>query len=241
VFDEKFLQPSIKRRLDRIDNDQALPHDVLSTLLSKRAQVPLTADQLRREMAFFLQAGAHSTANSTVQALHELFAWFDQDDQRRSLVLGDPALLQRCVHESLRLHPASPVALRRADQATQLCGQSLAADTLVSVDLHAANRDPAVFGADADQFDPDRKLPANVWPFGLSFGYGTHACLGRDLDGGVVARGEVKQLGIVPMMVHRLLELGVAPDPITAPQVDTTTTRSNFSRYPVIFLPAEAH
>ena len=38
--------------------------------------------------------------------------------------------------------------------------------------------DAGVFGADADVFDPFRELPAGVWPWGLSFGYGTHACLG---------------------------------------------------------------
>jgi hypothetical protein len=191
-------------------------------------------------MSIFLQAGAHSTTNSTAHALHEVFTWAG-DDAARRLRLREPSFVQRCVHESLRLHPASPVAWRRAVAGCPLGGAVVQAGERVEIHLAQANRDAAVFGADADRFDPDRSLPADVWPWGLSFGYGIHACLGRDLDGGIVARDAGDGLasdphwGTVPMLVHALLEAGARPDPDDPPVIDTRSSRRNWGWYPVRF------
>ncbi len=248
IFDQRFFMPSITRRRRLIEQTtasasdtartQILPRDVLTTLLTARDRIDLSVDVLRREMSFFLQAGAHSTTNSTAHALHEILIWAG-DDEDRYVRLADGDFVQRCVHESLRLHPASPVAWRRAVEPTRLGDQTLASDDLVEINLAQANRDPTVFGQDAHQFNPDRELPNGVWPWGLTFGYGMHACLGRDLDGGVIANRSTTpddpQLGIVPTLVHTLLEAGAwwcADDP---PVADNTTLRNNWGRYPIEF------
>ena len=234
-FEQDFLQPAIQRRKSLMAAGQDLPNDVLSKLLQAEEQLP--DDVLRREIAFYLQAGAHSTANSTVQAIHEILTWCQEDPQRRDLFV-DKATTQRAVHESLRLHPASPVAWRKAQASISLPNADLAAGDRVVVDLHAANRDPAVFGNNADSFDPHRQLAGNVWPYGLSFGYGVHACLGKALDGGVVPTDKQtnhQQFGIVTLLVHSLLKHGadwIEDDP---PQADTRTSRANWGYYPVKF------
>ena len=237
ILEERFLLPSIKRRQQLLSEGGELPNDILSTLLAKQDKVALTHDVLRRDIAFFLQAGAHSTANSTVHALHEILSWIEHAPSQRQVLIDDPVLLQSCVHESIRLHPASPVALRRAEQPFELLGQRLEKGDLVTVDLQAANRDETVFGADADDFVPQRVLDAGVWPFGLSFGYGTHACLGRDLDGGVVPKAGQDvtelQMGIVPLMVHTLLKHGAQWIPEQPPRMDTSTSRANYAVYPI--------
>ncbi len=239
LLDEHFLKPSIARRKRLLADGGVLPNDILATLLKRTDKIQLSDDVLRREIAFFLQAGAHSTANATVHALHEVLTWSDGDESRRARVTEDPLFLQRCVHESLRLHPASPVAQRRAEVATELLGQALSEGDLVVADLHQANRDTGVFGADAAEFNPLRDVPAGVWPWGLSFGYGTHACLGRELDGGVVPKSDTApdevQLGIVPSMVRTLLQHGARWIPGEPPQSDPDTTRPNFGTYPVSF------
>lgn len=244
ILEERFLAPSIKRRKQLLAHGDRLPNDILSTLLAKKDKVALTRDVLRREIAFFLQAGAHSTANSTVHALHEILRWIDQSPAKRQALVENPVLVQRCVHESIRLHPASPVALRRAEQQTELLGRQLHPGDLVTVDLQAANRDKSVFGEDAEMFAPQRELATGVWPFGLSFGYGTHACLGRDLDGGVVPKAGQDatqlQMGIVPLMVHTLLKHGAQWIPEQPPQIDTSTSRSNFAVYPIRFSEAQS-
>src|SRR6185312_14784720 len=100
-------------------------------------------------------------------------------------------------------------------------------------------RDPTVFGPDAAAFAPHRKIPVGQMPFGLTFGSGAHACLGRDLDGGVVPRGEVDpdrhQYGIVTLFVRRLLSAGARRDPHDPPEAASYTERGNFGRYPIIF------
>lgn len=238
-FSEQFLDASIARRRQCLAQGEALPNDVLSKLLAASERLPLGPLVLRREIAFYLQAGAHSTANAMVNAVHEIFRWVEQGGCEFEQLQAQPRLVQQAVHESLRLHPASPVALRRATEDLSLGAHKVKAAGLVEVDLVAANRDRAVFGADAELFNPKRVVDRGVWPFGLSFGYGNHACMGRDLDGGIVPKPgadlTADALGIVPLLVLTLLQHGVVPDEARSAQADNTTSRPNFSSYPVQF------
>ena len=247
TLQRRFLEPSIARRMALLDrlaagqiDEDALPRDVLTVLLRNEDKVDLPPDVLLREMAFYLQAGSHSTANSMVHALDEIFRWCEAHPEDRARVRDDLLFLQRCVHESLRLHPASPVAWRRPTCPVTLTSGHLAGDAdRIVIDLAAANRDRSVFGEDADRFNPWRTVPPGVFPFGMTFGTGIHACLGRDLDGGVIARDGVDpvthQYGLVTLLISALIRAGarlVADDPPTA---DPNTVRQNWGRYPVEF------
>ena len=168
--------------------------------------------------------------------MHEILTWCEHDATRRERILSDRRLLQRCVHEALRLHPASPVS-RRSTEALELAGHRLQPGDLVCIHLEAANRDPLIFGDDANDFRPTRDLPRGVRPFGLSFGFGIHACLGRDLDGGVVpnarTRPEEMQMGIVALIIEKLLINGARWIEGQPPEPDADTARNNFSVYPI--------
>jgi cytochrome P450 len=208
-------------------------------ILRARDELQLTPGQLQREIAFYMQAGAHSTANSVVHALEEIYRWVG-DDAARWRRLDAPEFVQRSVHESLRLHPASPVAWRTATRPMQLAGGiALETGERLVLDLFAANRDPELFGPDADRFNPDRAIPAGLLPSGLAFGIGLHTCLGRELDGGVPARPgsdpATHQYGIVALVVIRLLELGARLVPDDPPTPDPKTLRPNWGRFPVKF------
>jgi len=249
AFDEHFLSPAIERRTALLAGhaqgrvaEEDLPRDVLTATLRNADELGLDRDMIRREVAFYIQAGSHSTANLFTHASHQVFGQ-----------LGDPvfaerardrAFLQRCVLETLRLHPASPVAWRRAMATVELrSGIVLPEGALVEFDLAAANTDPQVWGPDAHRFDPDRVLPEGVPPWGHSFGGGMHACIGMELDGGVHAAqagtgadGEHEPVfGTVTLMVHALLNHGARPDPAEPPTRDPNSSRENFSRYPVVF------
>jgi cytochrome P450 len=243
-FDRDFLQPSIARRrslLAKVDDgllsEDELPRDVLTVILRAEEELQMGEDQLLREVAFYMQAGAHSTANSVVHAFHEIHAWAGNDTERWTR-LKNPAFVQRCVHESLRLHPASPEAWRTATCSLHMdsVGEMESGDRVV-LDLFSANRDPAIFGETANIFDPDRSIPPGMLPSGLAFGIGLHTCVGRELDGGVVAKpgSTSDQLGIVPLLVNRLLELNVRLNPRSEPKPDLTTSRPNWGSYPVLF------
>jgi len=248
VLRTKFLQPSIARRMALLDrlaageiDEGALPRDVLTVLLRNEDKIDLPPDVLLREMAFYLQAGSHSTANSMVHALHEIFRWCDAHPEDKARVRDDLLYLQRCVHESLRLHPASPVAWRRPTCPVRLSSGDTAGDAdRIVIDLAAANRDRSIFGDDADQFNPARVLPPGVFPYGMTFGTGIHACLGRDLDGGVIARDNVDpathQYGLVTLLISALIRAGARPVPNDPPTADPGTVRQNWGRYPVEFV-----
>jgi cytochrome P450 len=246
-FDAMFLEPSMQRRLVLLEDfesgriDEAdLPRDVLMAVLRNQDELGINRDVVRREVAFYLQAGSHSTANLFTHAAHHVFLGRSADEQFAAR-LSDPVFLQRCVHEALRLHPASPVARRRALVDVELkSGLKLSEGSLIELDLTGANTDESVWGSDAATFNPDRVLPDGVAPWGHSFGGGAHACIGMELDGGVPpgdGHGPDQEpvFGTVTLMLQALLEHGARPDPDDPPLIDPTSQRENFARYPVIF------
>ena len=154
----------------------------------------------------------------------------------------DRLFVQRCTHETIRLQPSSPVAMRWALSDLRLkTGAQIPKGSKVVIDLLAVNRDRSVFGDDADDFQPHRALPDGVAPYGLSFGSGMHACIGQDLAAGLLvapdATVDAHLFGLVPLAVQALFDAGARPDPDDPPQMDESTTRPYFGRYPVRFAP----
>jgi cytochrome P450 len=196
-------------------------------------------EEVLKEAIYFLMAGAHTSINALTHVVDDMFGWFAARPGERERLTDDPFFAQACVFESLRLNPSSPVAQRRALCPVDLGGAEAAAGDLVVVNLQAANRNGSLFGDDPDAFDPDRPVPAGQLPYGLSMGFGAHACLGRNLAVGVVARPGADpaqhQYGTVPLIVAALFRAGVAPDPMRPPSKDETVTRSVWKEYPVLF------
>lgn len=246
-FDAEFLAPSITRRRALLaavakgeQSEEDLPRDVLTTLLANDADLHLPHEVLRREIAFFLLAGAHTSATAFVRTLHHVLVMATTRPADHAEARTDLAFLQRCVHETIRLQPSSPIALRWALADIDLSGGvHVPQGSRLVMDLMAVNRDPSVFGPNADDFDPRRPLPSGVAPWGLSFGLGMHACIGQDLAAGVdplgreVAEGHL--YGLVPVAVRAVLDAGVIPDPDDPPTIDPDNTRGYWGRYPVRF------
>ena len=245
AFDREFLIPSIAARrhaLARFDageiTEADLPRDVLTILLRNQDNLELPPDVVLRETCFFLLAGAHTSATAFVRTLHNIFMLEDPADAE--FARTDIGFLQRCVHETVRLQPSSPVAMRWALEDIDLPGEvHLRAGDKLVIDLMAANRDPAVFGREADAFDPHRELPIGVPKWGLSFGQGMHACIGQDLAAGLDPLGEDPGpdhlYGLVPVAVQTMLRAGAARVPADPPELDPTSDRGYWARYPVRF------
>ncbi len=246
-FDVEFLTPSIRRRQALLAEvaageleESGLPRDVLTTLLRNDDDLHLPDDVVLRETCFFLLAGAHTSATAFVRTLHNVFEMARERPADHERALSDMAFLQRCVHETVRLQPSSPTAMRWADDDVELSGDvRVPAGGRLVIDLMAVNRDPSVFGADADAFDPTRELPRGVAPWGLSFGLGMHACIGQDLAAGIDAMGDEPGpdhlFGLVPVAVRSVLDAGGRPDPDDPPVIDPDNTRGYWGRYPVAF------
>ncbi len=247
AFGEEFLSPGIARRraiLDRIAAGEApeseLPPDVLSVLVRNQDNLDLTPEIICREVAFYMLAGAHTSATAFTRAMHNIFSWLEEHPEAADLPRTDRLFCQRATHETIRLQPSSPVAVRWAEADFELAdGTAVRTGDKVVIDLPTVNRDPAFFGDDADDFNPMRGVPEGAHPWGLSFGMGMHACIGQDLAAGVVLDPDSglgsHLFGVTPVAVQTMFDHGCVPDPDDPPEMDPSTTRPYFGRYPVIF------
>lgn len=239
LFDEEFVVPSIERRSALRDAGEELPKDVLSILLANDDALDLPHEVIVREVAFYLLAGAHTSATAFTRVSHHVLTWLQDHPEDAELVRTDRLFLQRCTHETVRLQPSSPVAMRWALADIDLkSGRHIPEGAKVVIDLLSVNRDPSVFGDRADEFDPHRALRDGIPAYGLSFGSGMHACIGQDLAAGLLFHEESTVddhiFGLVPEAVQMLFDAGVRRDPDDAPEMDESTTRPYFGRYPVL-------
>lgn len=244
LFKVEFYEHSAARRRALIaakadDPSVELPRDMLLYML-QAYDGRIEEDQLVRDTAFFILAGAFTQANALQNTVWEILNWCRKHPETRAELLSSPALLQKFIWESLRLHPASPQARRKA-----LCpmhlpqGAEVAEGDIVDVNIATANRDPSVFGPDAAEYNPYRDLPRRVQLYGMSFGAGMHSCVGRILAAGMPiacdgAETEEPEYGTLYAVIHALLSHGIDFDPAQAPTIDESTARKHFHSFPFI-------
>jgi cytochrome P450 len=245
-FDDTFFRPSVERRRVLVEqvasgtlSEADLPRDVLTVLIQNQTKIELSDYDMMREAAFFGLAGAHTSIHSLTHAFHESYHWGLAHPEDAARLRTDRLFLQRCVHESVRLHPSSPVAKRRPTCPMHIGDAALTEQDEVVINMWAANRDPQIFGADAAQFNPHRDIPKSQQPYGLSMGLGMHACLGRNVAIGVTPKAETDpndhQYGTVPLILEALIKAGARPDPNDPPHKDEAITRITWARYPILF------
>ena len=114
-----------------------------------------------------------TTRNLISGGMHALL----EDRGQWEKLCADPMLLPNAVEEMLRF--VSPIQnfVRRVQRDSELAGKKLRAGEYVALFYGSANRDEAVFGADADRFDVTRPSAGRH----LAFGFGEHLCLGASL------------------------------------------------------------
>src|SRR4029078_13577237 len=112
AWDTEFLRPSAERRrraLARLAageiTEDELPKDVLTVLLRNEDDLHLPYEALRREIAFFLLAGAHTSATAFTRSIDHLFGGVAAHPEDGPRMQRDPLFVQRCVHETIRLNP----------------------------------------------------------------------------------------------------------------------------------------
>lgn len=183
----------------------------------------LSAENVRRQVITFLVAGHETTSGALSFALHYLSRHPDVAARARAevdQVWGDTAVpgydqvaklryVRRVLDESLRLWPTAPAFAREALQDTVLAGEHpmrRGAWTLVLTPM--LHRDPEVWGADAERFDPDRFDPKAVRtrpPHTFKpWGTGARACIGRQFA--------LHEATLVLGLLLRRYELGADPD-----------------------------
>lgn len=255
-FDRNYVTPSRARRermLDAVEAGAAAaeqpPHDLLTMALQGlRSDDDVFADHglLVREVGLFLHGGSHTSAQTVCNAFYFLFG-LDGSGPRTewlSRVAQSQLDAQKCVHETLRLRPTTPELKRLAEADAEVANTRIPKGSTVALDARQANRDRALFGDDADTFNPDRTIRDDVALWGLSFGAGPHICIGRSVAGGLPLTGRKLRegpaaehiFGLIALMVQAIAARGVRLDPDSAPEQDRRTTRgTRWLRFPVTF------
>ncbi|MGK5530790.1 cytochrome P450 [Streptomyces sp. URMC 129] len=153
---------------------------------------------IRNQVITFLVAGHETTSGALSFALYylakhpEVMARAQEEVDRVWGPDGDPGYEQvsklrhvrRVLDEALRLWPTAPGFVRAAREDTLLGGKyPMRAGAWAVVLIPVLHRDPSVWGADAERFDPDRFLPERVRArpghVFKPFGTGERACIGR--------------------------------------------------------------
>lgn len=250
-FEEEFVLSARQRREEALAQfergeipEDDLPYDILTIVLMNRDDPGLElndAGRIVRETATYLQGGTHTSSQTLINALDLLFPAAKEDPTIWKRILEDRLFAQRCIHETLRLRPTTPRIKRRAETDTEIAGVAVPADAMVILDAAKGNREPELFGDDAESFNPDRTVAEGVPRWGLSFGAGAHACPGRSVAGGLPVPTDFEVngdhlFGLVALMLQAVVQRGVEKDPDQQPVRDTRTERyTRWSRYPVRF------
>lgn len=206
-FDQRF-STIINERRARHSRGEPIPRDLLgsflegqrvSTQAGEKGTRVMTDREVRDNMNIFFMAG-HDTGTTTISRLvyllgqrqdvqeklrsHVLTALTDEDDIPRAS--HNIPYLDALIKEFLRLWPATgrlPERLTTED-VVMPCGQLIPKGTSIIGNMWTVNRDPKVYGEDAELFRPERYLSPG--PDGkqlplATFGLGPRSCIGQRL------------------------------------------------------------
>ncbi|GAA5051484.1 cytochrome P450 family protein [Nocardia callitridis] len=177
------------------------PGDDMTSLLVAAADdvdTPLTELELVDTLMLVIGAGHETTVNLLDQAIYQLLL----RPQLRAQLLAGQVEWSALIEEVLRFEaPLAHVPLRFAVRDLTVGEVVIAQGEPILAGYAGANRDPAVHGATADEFDPTRALKTH-----LAFGYGAHHCLGAPL-------ARLEATIALPAIFQRFpeIELAVAP------------------------------
>ena len=157
-------------------------HDVLTRLIAQEDGETLTEAELLQNCVFILNAGHETTTNLIGNAL---VALTEHPQVKADLLskqellshnpIGLEAYLTPVVDEFLRFESSNQLSNRRAVKNTQIDGVNIAAGSLLTLCIGAANRDP-------EQFErPNELMLARSNNRHLAFGLGIHQCAGMSL------------------------------------------------------------
>ena len=157
-------------------------HDVLTRLIGQEDGDKLSEAELLQNCVFILNAGHETTTNLIGNAL---VALTEQPDVRTELLLkqellapdliGLEAYLIPVIDEFLRFESSNQFSNRRTLKDTQIGGVNIAAGSLLTLCIGAANRDPSAF-EQPNQLQLERQNNRH-----LAFGLGIHQCAGMSL------------------------------------------------------------
>jgi cholest-4-en-3-one 26-monooxygenase len=196
---------------DVADARRAAPLDDLISVWT-HAEVggcPMSDETMMNETGLMISGGAETTRTTISRSLAE---FCDHPDQWEHLA-EDPALIPGAVEEMIRWVSPLNNFFRTCVESTTIGGVPVQAGDKVMLLYPSANRDESVF-ADPYRFDVRREHNPHV-----SFGFGTHFCLGASL-----ARFELRML--MERLTRQITNLRVVDPPDIEPNIFVGAVRS---------------
>ena len=194
--DVSFVRDYVDSIISQRRTDGSNASDLLSLMLSTKdpeSGASLPDDNVRDQVLTFLVAGHETTAALLEVALYYLASNPDYADRIRNEATARGGFdydditgmrwTRQFLNECLRLWPPVPGYFRVSRTSQDLGGYEVPGGQAVFVLSLAAQRDPAVWGDNADQFAPERFSPENLRAFPQRFfgpwGSGPRSCIGR--------------------------------------------------------------
>jgi cytochrome P450 len=169
----------LDRLLTQREQDPGQGEDMLSRLVIEQIRPGHLTHEQAVPMAELMLRGGHETTAS--QIAMGLLTLFQHPDQLR-LVQDDRSLVKTAVEEMLRFNTIVQfVGARVALADVEIGGQLIRKGEGIYALISSANRDDTRF-PEPDRFDVTRKMNPH-----LSFGFGTHGCIGQ-----LLARAELQ-------------------------------------------------
>jgi hypothetical protein len=160
-----------------LDRRRSAPEDdlVSALVVAEVEGQRLTHDEVRTMVANLIVAG-HDTTGSQLGCT---FLTLLRHPDQATLLARRPELVPHAVEETMRFEPSVPGIPRTPTETVVIGGTDVAAGTVLILSTAAANREPGVW-VDPDIVDITRFAEPGV-PRLMSFGIGTHYCLGAAL------------------------------------------------------------
>ena len=163
-----YLKHLIGARAQSLDDAD----DILARLLKwEHNGQGLTTTELYHQCIFLLNAGHETTTNLIGNGIELLTRFPDTLGD----LLDNPDLIESAVEEILRYESSNQLGNRTTTNEVTLGGVDMEKDTIVTIGIGAANRDPNVF-KHPDRFDITRDPNPH-----LAFGGGIHTCAGLNV------------------------------------------------------------
>ncbi|KAF8022840.1 hypothetical protein BT93_F0377 [Corymbia citriodora subsp. variegata] len=237
---EKEIRHAVRKLIENNLKSRQNLSNFLALLTSSHEEERLGVEEVIDECKTFYFAGKETTAMLLTWALLLLAKHQEWQDKAREEVIrfcgntGLPAaenlnelkIVTMVLNETLRLYPPAVTVTRLIREDVQLGDLQIPAETQLYLDFTTVHRDPALWGEDADEFNPTRfTKPRKHLAAFLGFGLGPKNCVGQNL---AMVEAEV----VLAMLVRRFA-FEVSPSYVHAP-MPSVTLRPQYGA-PIIF------
>jgi cytochrome P450 len=223
-FDEQLVAVRARREMyeyvaDLIESERSNPGD---TPVGRLIRLEQGGEEISRSELISLVATVYSAGfGTTVRMLGNGTVALLRSPRNADYLRSNPERARQVTDELLRYDTPVMTVAYFADENAAVGGQQLEPGSLCTIMLGAANRDPTVFDApDVLNVEVERKFGP------LSFGFGSHYCLGHAL---ARLEGDI----VFTEMVSRFPRMALAEEPT---RQDTFRARA-FTRIPVVLEP----